>query len=107
MRDVGVSSISRAILSHRSAAAPPATTATASVSSQNQRSLSAKQLAQVHVALLFLGELEQLRRLELEHARDDQVGKRLDADVVQVDRFVVELAAVRNRFLELRDARLQ
>ena len=36
MRDVGVSSISRAILSQRSAAAPPAKTATPSVSSQNK-----------------------------------------------------------------------
>ena len=66
---------------------------------------SAKQLAQVHVAPLFLGELEQRRRLEVEQTRDDQVGEGLDPDVVQVDRLVVELAAVGDRLLEFRDAR--
>src|SRR5512137_1313349 len=103
MRDCGVSSISRAIRSQRRAAVPPAMTATPRVSSQNKRSSSAKQLAQVHVALLLLRELEQLRRLELEHARDDQVRESLDADVVEVDRLVVQLAAVGDGFLNLGD----
>src|SRR5512139_2995717 len=107
MREVGVSSIRRAMRSQRIAATPPTMTAPASASSENQNSWSGKQLAQVDVALLLLRELEQRRLLELEHARDDQVRERLDADVVEVDRLVVELAPVRDRLLELGDAGLQ
>ena len=57
-----MSSISRAMCSERNASQPPPETATPRVSTQNQKSDgSAKQLAQVHVALLLLGELEQRR----------------------------------------------
>ena len=104
MREVGVSSTSRAIRSQRSAAAPPPTTATPSVSAQNQKSSSSKQFAHVHVAFLLLGELEQLRRLELEGAGDHEVRERLQPDVVQLDGFVVQLTAVGDRLLQLRDA---
>ena len=108
MRDVGVSSIARAILSQRSDSHPPPTAANANVRIQNQESDgSAKETAQVHVALLLLGEFEQRRRLEVEESRDDQVGERTDADVVQVHGLVVELASVRDAFLEPRDAALQ
>src|SRR5512134_1834600 len=102
-----MSSTSRARRSERIEATPPATIANASVTSQKPKSSSGKQLAHVHVAPLLLRELEQRRRLEIERARNDQVGKRLDADVVEVHGLVVELAPVGDRLLEFADACLQ
>ena len=47
------------------------------------------------------------RGAEAEQAGNDDIGKLLDTDIVDIDRFVVELAAVGNRVLERADAALQ
>src|SRR4030095_9413828 len=98
----------RAACSQRNANQPPAATAAPRLSSQNQRSAgSAKEPAQIHVAALLLGELEERGLLEVELPGDDQVREGLQPDVVQVDALVVELAPVGDGLLELGDARLQ
>src|SRR5689334_21969864 len=58
----------------------------------------------VDVLLLLGAELEEVARVEAEHAGDDDVGELLDADVVAVDRLVVELAPVGDRVLQPGDA---
>src|SRR5690606_20854696 len=71
------------------------------------KSISAEQRLEVDVALLHLAELQQLGLLEGEQARQDHVGKLLDAHVVEVDRLVVKLATIGNRILQAGDALLQ
>ena len=66
-----------------------------------------EQFLDVDVGFFGAVEFEQLRRLEAEHAGDDGVGKLLDAHVVDVDGFVIELAAVGDCVLEPGDAALQ
>ena len=61
----------------------------------------------VDVGLFGGVEFEELRRLEIEHARDDGVGELLDAHVVDIDRLVVKLAAVGDRVFQPGDASLQ
>ena len=79
-REVGVSSITRATCSQRKANQPPPITAAPRFRTQNQKSdKSAKELAQVHVAALLLGELEQRGQLEVEQAGDDEVREGLHA----------------------------
>src|SRR5574341_1881481 len=72
------------------------------------RSLSGpEQLLDVDVGLLLGLEFEELRRLEIEHAGDDGVRELLDAHVVDVHRFVVELAPVGDAVFKARDPCLQ
>src|SRR5919109_1595348 len=65
---------------------------------------AAEQRLYVDVLALFLAEHEQVARPEVQQARHDDVGERLDADVVAVDGLVVELAPVGDRVLEAGDA---
>src|SRR5689334_24694704 len=73
--------------------------------SANQQALGAAE-QRLHVdVLLFLGaEFQQLARREVQQPRNDDVGELLDADVVAVDRLVVELAAVGDGVLQAGDA---
>src|SRR5690606_36115543 len=61
----------------------------------------------VRVAQFFLGELQQGEGAEAEGPGQQQVGELRDAEVVQVDRTVVELAAVGVAVLQIGSTRLE
>ena len=63
-----------------------------------------EQPAYIDVGQLRVVELEQLKRFEIEHARDDDVGELFDADVIEVDRFVIELSPIGDGVFEPGDA---
>src|SRR5579862_6593033 len=72
-----------------------------------ERRSSTEQRAHVHVALLFVRELEQLRREEAVSSGDDGIRKHIHPDVVQIDLIVVQLAAVGDGLFERDDPALQ
>src|SRR5690606_3637456 len=83
-----------------SAALPPRMTS-------SPRFMSAEQGLKVDVGLFRLAELQQRRFAKAEQARQQHIGKLLDAHVVEIDGFVVQLAAIGDAAFQATDALLQ
>src|SRR6185436_16097911 len=65
---------------------------------------SGKKLLDVDILFLVLAEAQQVERPEAENIGDENFGKLLDGDVVDVHGFVIELAAVGNGIFQPGDA---
>ena len=73
----------------------------------NCEMLCGEQGAHVHIGFFRAGEFKQASGAKPEQARNNIVRKLLNANVVNVDAFVVELAPIGDRVFQVRNTRLQ
>ena len=69
--------------------------------------LLAKQFFNIHIGLFLLGKLQQRQLLEVKHASYQRIRKLLNANVVDIDGFVILLAPIGNAIFQTRYTLLQ